>query len=132
MVGLVGPVSELKDRARQYQAPGKMLGIMPAGQAATYIFYCVGNRSFEDLKREGLGRFKEEVTQAAPELSEAFGTMEHGPESPTSTPSFIRVDPWVGKWRCSARRFSTYVPSPRRTRSQPVTAGCPCVSGRDR
>src|SRR5207245_3327809 len=71
MVGLIGPVSELKDRARQYQAPGKMLGIMPAGPGATYIFYCVGTRSFEDLKKEGLGRFKDEVTQAAPELAGA-------------------------------------------------------------
>ena len=96
MVGLIGPVSELKDRARQYQAPGKMLGIMPAGQAATYIFYCVGNRSFEDLKREGLGRFKEEVTQAAPELNDAFGTMEAWTRIAYFTPSFIRVDPWVG------------------------------------
>ncbi len=96
MVGLIGPVSELKDRARQYQAPGKMLGIMPAGTEATYIFYCVGNRSFEDLKREGLGRFKEEVTQAAPELTEAFRTMEAWTRIAYFTPSFIKVDPWVG------------------------------------
>ena len=32
LVGLAGPVAELTDRARQYQAPGKMLGIMPAGR----------------------------------------------------------------------------------------------------
>jgi 2-polyprenyl-6-methoxyphenol hydroxylase-like FAD-dependent oxidoreductase len=96
MVGLVGPVSELKDRARQYQAPGKMLGIMPAGEGATYIFYCVGNRSFEELKKEGLGRFKEEVTQAAPELTEAFGTTEAWTRIAYFTPSFIKVDPWVG------------------------------------
>jgi 2-polyprenyl-6-methoxyphenol hydroxylase-like FAD-dependent oxidoreductase len=96
MVGLVGPVSELKDRARQYQAPGKMLGIMPAGEGATYIFYCVGNRSFEELKKEGLGRFKEEVTQAAPELAEAFGTTEAWTRIAYFTPSFIKVDPWVG------------------------------------
>jgi 2-polyprenyl-6-methoxyphenol hydroxylase-like FAD-dependent oxidoreductase len=73
-----------------------MLGIMPAGQGATYIFYCVGNRSFEDLKRDGLGRFKEEVTQAAPELTEAFGTMEAWTRIAYFTPSFIRVDPWIG------------------------------------
>ena len=96
MVGLVGPVSELKDRARQYQAPGKMLGIMPAGPGATYIFYCVGNRSFEELKKEGLGRFKDELTQAAPELAEAFGTMEAWTRIAYFTPSFIKVDPWVG------------------------------------
>src|SRR5213076_2915188 len=96
MVGLIGPVSELKDRARQYQAPGKMLGIMPAGPGATYIFYCVGTRSFEDLKKEGLGRFKDEVTQAAPELAEAFGMMEAWTKIAYFTPSFIKVDPWVG------------------------------------
>jgi 6-methylpretetramide 4-monooxygenase len=95
MVGLIGPVPELKDRARQYQAPGKMLGIMPAGAEATYMFYCVGNRSFDDLKREGLQRFKEEVTQAAPELTEAFGAMEAWTRIAYFTPSFIKVDPWV-------------------------------------
>ena len=96
MVGLVGPVSELKDRARQYQAPGKMLGIMPAGPGATYIFYCVGNRSFEELKKEGLGSFKAEVTQTAPELTEGFGSMEAWTKIAYFTPSFIKVDPWVG------------------------------------
>jgi 2-polyprenyl-6-methoxyphenol hydroxylase-like FAD-dependent oxidoreductase len=96
MVGLIGPVTELKDRARQYQAPGRMLGIMPAGLGATYIFYSVGNRSFEDLKKEGLGSFKAEVTQAAPELAEAFGAMEAWTRIAYFTPSFIKVDPWVG------------------------------------
>jgi 2-polyprenyl-6-methoxyphenol hydroxylase-like FAD-dependent oxidoreductase len=96
MVGLVGPVTEMKDRARQYQAPGKMLGIMPTGPGATYIFYCVGNRSFEELKKDGLGSFKTEVTQAAPELAEAFGTMEAWTRIAYFTPSFIKVDPWVG------------------------------------
>ena len=96
MVGLIGPVAELKDRARQYQAPGKMLGIMPAGQAATYIFYSVGHRSFEELKIEGLASFKAEVTQAAPELAEAFGAMEAWTRIAYFTPSFIKVDPWVG------------------------------------
>jgi 2-polyprenyl-6-methoxyphenol hydroxylase-like FAD-dependent oxidoreductase len=96
MVGLIGPVAELQDRARQYQAPGKMLGIMPAGRAATYIFYCVGNRSFEDLKKEGLESFKAEVTQAAPELAQAFGAMEAWTRIAYFTPSFIKVDPWVG------------------------------------
>ena len=96
MVGLIGPVSELKDRARQYQAPGKMLGIMPAGPGATYIFYSVGNRSFEDLKKDGLGNFKAEVTQAAPELADAFGAMEAWTRIAYFTPSFIKVDPWVG------------------------------------
>jgi 2-polyprenyl-6-methoxyphenol hydroxylase-like FAD-dependent oxidoreductase len=95
MVGLIGPVPELKDRARQYQAPGKMLGIMPAGPEATYMFYCVGNRSLDDLKREGVHRFKEELTQAAPELTEAFGAMEAWTRIAYFTPSFIKVDPWV-------------------------------------
>lgn len=96
LVGLVGPVSELKDRARQYQAPGKMLGIMPAGPDAAYFFYCVGERSFEELKQEGVGQFKKEVTQAAPELESAFRSMEAWTRIAYFTPSFIKVDPWVG------------------------------------
>src|SRR5947209_18552364 len=72
MVGLIGPVSELKDRARQYHAPGKRRGMMPAGPGATYIFSCVRTRSLEDWKKEGLGRFNDEVTQAAPELAVAL------------------------------------------------------------
>jgi 2-polyprenyl-6-methoxyphenol hydroxylase-like FAD-dependent oxidoreductase len=96
LVGLVGPVPELKDRARQYQAPGRMLGIMPAGPDAAYFFYCVGDRSFEDMKREGVGQFKTEVTEAAPELESAFGGMEAWTRIAYFTPSFIKVDRWVG------------------------------------
>src|SRR5207237_10377974 len=96
MVALIGPVSELKDRARQYQAPGKMLGIMPAGPGATYIFYCVGTRSFEDLKREGLGRFKDEVTQDASELAEAFGMIEAWTNIACIILSYIYVEPLFG------------------------------------
>ena len=95
LVGLVGPVSELKDRARQYQAPGKMLGIMPAGPDASYIFYCVGKRQFDDLKRQGVEQFRGEVTEAAPELKGAFGAVEAWTKIAYFTPSFIRVDPWV-------------------------------------
>src|SRR2546430_10327529 len=73
-----------------------MLEIMPAGPGATYIFYCVGNRSFEELKKEGLEHFKDEVTQAASELTHAFGTMEAWTRIAYFTPSFVRVDPWVG------------------------------------
>jgi len=90
MVGLIGPVSELKERARTIPSTRKDARDNAAGQGATYIFYCVGNRSFEDLKRDGLGRFKEEVTQAAPELTEAFGTMEAWTRIAYFTPSFIR------------------------------------------
>src|SRR6266702_8165931 len=96
LVGLVGPVSELKDRARQYQAPGKMLGIMPAGPDASYIFYCVGKRQFDDLKRQGVEQFRGEVTEAAPELERAFGTVEAWTKIGYFTPSFIKVDSWVG------------------------------------
>jgi 2-polyprenyl-6-methoxyphenol hydroxylase-like FAD-dependent oxidoreductase len=93
---MVGPVTELTDRARQYQAPGKMLGIMPSGPQASYFFYCVGDRSFEDLKKEGVGKFTEEVTEAAPEMSNAFGSVEAWTKIAYFTPSFIRVDRWVG------------------------------------
>jgi len=96
LVGMVGPVKELKDRARQYQAPGKMLGIMPAGPDACYFFYCVGERKFDDLKRQGVEQFRGEVTEAAPELEQAFGGVEAWTRIGYFTPSFIKVDPWVG------------------------------------
>ncbi len=96
LVGLVGRVSELGDRARQYQAPGKMLGIMPVGPNASYFFYCVGERRFDELKREGVGQFRGEVTEAAPELGEAFATVEAWTRMAYFTPSFIKVDRWVG------------------------------------
>ena len=96
VVGMVGPVGELTDRARQYQAPGKMLGIMPSGPQASYFFYCVGDRSFDDLKKEGVGKFRTEVTEAAPEMSDAFGSVEAWTKIAYFTPSFIRVNPWVG------------------------------------
>jgi 2-polyprenyl-6-methoxyphenol hydroxylase-like FAD-dependent oxidoreductase len=96
LVGLVGPARELRDRARQYQAPGKMLGIMPSGPDASYFFYCVGERRFDDLKRQGVEQFRGEVTEAAPELEEAFETVAAWTRIAYYTPSFIKVDPWVG------------------------------------
>lgn len=96
VVGMVGPVEELTDRARQYQAPGKMLGIMPSGPLASYFFYCVGDRSFEDLKKQGVQKFRAEVTEAAPEMANAFGGVEAWTKIAYFTPSFIRVDKWVG------------------------------------
>ncbi len=95
VVGLVGPASGLKT-AVQYQAPGKMLGLMPVRQEATYLFYCVGDRSFQEVKLAGLGQFKAEVTEAAPEMAEAFGILEAWTRIAYFTPSYIRVDPWVG------------------------------------
>jgi 2-polyprenyl-6-methoxyphenol hydroxylase-like FAD-dependent oxidoreductase len=96
LVGLVGPTRELKDRARQYQAPGKMLGIMPAGPDASYFFYCVGERGFDDLKRQGVEQFRGEVTEAAPEMEEAFESVAAWTRMAYFKPSYIKVDPWVG------------------------------------
>ena len=95
VVGLVGAASELKT-ALQYQAPGKMLGLMPVGPEATYLFYCVGNRTFQEVKHAGLGQFKAEVIEAAPQMAEAFGPIEAWTRIAYFTPSYIRVDPWVG------------------------------------
>ena len=96
LVGLVGAASDLTDRARQYQAPGKMLGIMPVGPDSSYFFYCVGERQFDDLKKQGVEQFRGEVTEAAPELEHAFGSVAAWTRIGYFTPSFIRVDPWVG------------------------------------
>ncbi len=96
VVGLVGSVSGVEGRARQYQDPGKMLGIMPAGPEATYIFYSVGSRTFDEMKREGLEQFKAEISQVAPETSEAFASVAAWTKLAYFTPSYVKVDPWVG------------------------------------
>jgi len=96
LVGLVGPVPGLEGRARQYQSPGKMLGIMPSGPEATYLFHCVGPRSFDSVKKEGLGSFRTEVVQAAPEMADAFSGVEAWTKMAYFTPSYIRVKRWVG------------------------------------
>jgi len=96
LVGLAGAIPGLEGRARQYQHPGKMLGIMPSGPEATYFFYCVGPRSFDSVKKEGLTSFRAEVVQAAPEMADAFTGVEAWTRMAYFTPSFIRVDRWVG------------------------------------
>jgi 6-methylpretetramide 4-monooxygenase len=96
LVGLVGGVPGMEGRARQYQHPGKMLGVMPSGPDATYIFYCVGPRSFDSVKREGLASFRAEVVQAAPEMADAFTGIEAWTKMAYFTPSFIQVERWVG------------------------------------
>ena len=96
LVGLVGGVLGMEGRARQYQHPGKMLGVMPSGPEATYIFHCVGPRSFDSVKREGLASFRAEVVQAAPELAGAFTGIEAWTKMAYFTPSFIQVEKWVG------------------------------------
>ena len=96
LVGLVGAVPGMEGRARQYQHPGKMLGVMPSGPDTTYIFHCVGPRSFDGVKREGLASFRAEVVQAAPELADAFTGIEAWTKMAYFTPSFIQVEKWVG------------------------------------
>lgn len=94
IVGLVGPVEGLEGRARQYQHPGKMLGMMPMGNA-TYLHHCVGPRSFEDVKKQGLGEFKSEITEAAPELADSLMGVEAWTKFAYFMPSWIRVERWV-------------------------------------
>jgi len=96
LVGLVGPVPGMEGRARQYQSPGKMLGIMPSGPEATYLFHCVGPRSFDSVKKEGLASFRGEVVQAAPEMADAFSGVEAWTKMAYFTPSYIQVKRWVG------------------------------------
>src|SRR5437879_12727980 len=75
LVGLVGPVPGLEGRARQYQSPGKMLGIMPSGPEATYLFHCVGARRFDSVKKESLTSFRSEVVQPAREMAKALTSV---------------------------------------------------------
>ncbi len=96
IVGLVGPVQGLNGRARQYQAPEHMLGVLPlGGNIATFVHHCVGKRSFDQLKQSGLGQFRSEVVGAAPELEAAFSGVENWNKFGYFTPSYVRVEKWV-------------------------------------
>src|SRR5947208_15268364 len=96
LVGLAGPISGAEGKARQYQHPGKMLGIMPSGPEATYLFHCVGPRSFDSVKKEGLGSFRAEVVPAAPEMADAFPGVEAWTKMADFMYSFIQVVECVG------------------------------------
>ena len=95
IAGLVGPVSGFQGHARQYQNPGKMLGVMPTSQATTYLFHCVGRSSFDEVRAAGLGALKAEVNQVAPETIEALAGVESWTKLAYVTPSRVRVDRWV-------------------------------------
>ncbi len=102
ITGLVGPVASLpgfrwdiKARARQYQDPGIMLGLMPAGTGATYFFYSVGSRSFDDIKKAGVQKLKQELYRIAPETKGAFGSFQDWTGIGFFTPAYSKVDRWV-------------------------------------
>lgn len=95
VVGLVGPASGLEDRAREYQGPGQMLGIMRAGPTSTYLFQCVGPVDFDELRRVGLEKFKAGIVEAAPEMRNALARVEAWTRLGYFTPYYTRVDPWV-------------------------------------
>ena len=95
ITGLAGPVGGLEGRARQYQDPGIMLGIMPAGPEASYFFHSVGSRSFEEVKKAGIERVKQEVTKIAPETIPAFASVQAWTRLAYFTPSYTKVERWV-------------------------------------
>ncbi len=102
ITGLVGPVASLpgfrwdvKARARQYQNPGIMLGLMPAGTGATYFFYSVGSRSFDEIKKAGVQKLKQELYRLAPETKTAFDSFQGWTGIGYFTPTYGKVDRWV-------------------------------------
>jgi 2-polyprenyl-6-methoxyphenol hydroxylase-like FAD-dependent oxidoreductase len=102
ITGLTGPignrsrhVQSLQGRARQYQDPGLMLGLMPAGQNSTYFFYSVGARSFDNIKKAGVEEMRKELIQIAPEATEAFDSIQAWTRIGYFTPNYSKVDRWV-------------------------------------
>ncbi len=95
IAGLAGGVSKFEGRARQYQDPGIMLGVMPAGHDTTYFFYSVGARGFDEIKKEGIDRVKEELVRLAPEASAAFASIQGWTGLGYFTPSYTKVPRWV-------------------------------------
>ncbi len=102
ITGLAGPMEILsgsmggfRGRARQYQDPGIMLGLMPAGSEATYFFYSVGKRSFDEIKKGGVEKMKAELAHLAPEATSAFASIQAWTKLAYFTPSYTKVDRWV-------------------------------------
>ena len=95
ITGLAGPVSELQGRARQYQDPGVMLGVMPASSETTFFFYSVGQRSFDQVKKEGIDEVKKELTSLAPETAQAFANVRAWTRLAYFTPTYTKVERWV-------------------------------------
>ncbi len=92
---LAGPIEGLQGRALQYQDPGLMLGLMPAGPDASYFFYSVGSRSFDEIKKQGVDKIRQELAGVAPEAAEAFASIQEWTELAYLTPSYTKVDRWV-------------------------------------
>ena len=89
------PSRVLRGRARQYQAPGLMLGMMPAALNSTYFFYSVGSRSFDEIKKRGLPELQKELARIAPESRDAFASLQAWTRIGYFTPSYSKVDRWV-------------------------------------
>jgi len=103
IVGLAGPGDNysrsnqtLRGKAREYQDPGVMLGLMPVGQNSTYFFYAVGSRSFDDIKKAGLPELQKELSKIAPESKEAFSSLQAWTRIGYFVPTYSKVDAWVG------------------------------------
>ncbi len=102
ITGLAGPVEILtgsmegfRGRARQYQDPGIMLGLMPAGSEATYFFYSVGSRSFDEIKKAGINQVRQEMIRLAPEADQAFASVQAWTRLAYFTPAYTKVERWV-------------------------------------
>jgi 2-polyprenyl-6-methoxyphenol hydroxylase-like FAD-dependent oxidoreductase len=96
LIGLIDSIESLMGRGQQYQGPGEMLGLMPEGNLATYMFYSVGERSFEQVKSQGLESLKKEIATVAPETESAMSNVAEWTKMAYFSPQNIQVEQWVG------------------------------------
>jgi 2-polyprenyl-6-methoxyphenol hydroxylase-like FAD-dependent oxidoreductase len=91
---LAGQSDVLEEKARQYFGLGKMVGFFPLPEG-TYIFYYLPAGRINDLRAEGLNRFKTELTNIMPEISDPLDSLISWDDIVYVAPKRVSVRHWV-------------------------------------
>src|SRR5207247_6484432 len=91
---LAGPLDVLQEKARQYFGLGKMVGFFPVPEG-TYIFYYLPTGRINDLRARGLDRFKTDLTNIMPEISDPLDSLTSWDDIVYVAPKRVSVGHWV-------------------------------------
>jgi 2-polyprenyl-6-methoxyphenol hydroxylase-like FAD-dependent oxidoreductase len=94
LVTVADAADDSQGEAKHYLARGRMLGNFPLPHGR-YLFYYLPTGKFENLKANGLERFKMGLTTLAPELTECLETVNSWNDFSYMIPQEARVDSWV-------------------------------------
>jgi 2-polyprenyl-6-methoxyphenol hydroxylase-like FAD-dependent oxidoreductase len=94
LVTVADAVDDSQGEAKHYLARGRVLGSFPLPHGK-YLFYYLPTGTFENLKTNGLERFKMDLTTLAPELTACLETVNSWNDFSYMIPQEARVDSWV-------------------------------------